>query len=318
MNELDLIEIISKKLSFNSYLGDDCAYLDDLDIFVTHDTLVEGVHFSMYTTNPYLLGRKSVAVNLSDLAASLCAPKYITVSLSMPSGINPSFVENFYKGVNDICTEYNVKVIGGDLTASEKIVISVSAIGKKTSLFLSSRKFAKKNDYIVVTGSYGSSAAGLYAMSQFLYADNELIQAHLNPVPRIEEGKFLANIIDNNIAVMDTSDGLVDALYKIAVASKHSVEFDISKVPVSQKMIDFCSYNNLDFKNFVKWGGEDYELVACVPEEILQKLDSSVFTCIGRVMNKDTYPCVVIKDDKKSEKISREVLIEKAYSHFKN
>ena len=89
MKELDFLEIISKTLSVNSYLGDDCAFLDDLDIFVTH----ENVHFSLHTISPYLLGRKSVAVNLSDLAAALCIPKYISVSLSLPSDIENSFVE---------------------------------------------------------------------------------------------------------------------------------------------------------------------------------------------------------------------------------
>ena len=98
----------------------------------------------MYTTDAYKLGRKAVSVNLSDLAASLAEPKYITVSISMPKLTKNSFVENLYKGINDICREYNVKVIGGDITGSDKIVISITAIGKKVSKFLSSRKNAKK------------------------------------------------------------------------------------------------------------------------------------------------------------------------------
>ena len=74
MRELEFLKIIEKTLDSSSFLGDDCAFLDDFDIFVTQDTLVENVHFSLYTTTPYLLGRKAVSVNLSDLAAALSIP----------------------------------------------------------------------------------------------------------------------------------------------------------------------------------------------------------------------------------------------------
>ena len=84
MNEFEILDVINNRLSSSEFLGDDCTFLEDWNIFVTHDTLVEDVHFTMHTTSPYLLGRKSVAVNLSDLAAALCEAKYITVSLSMP------------------------------------------------------------------------------------------------------------------------------------------------------------------------------------------------------------------------------------------
>ena len=199
MKELDFLEIINKTLDETTFLGDDCAYLSDLDIFVTQDTLVENVHFSMYTTNAYKLGRKAVSVNLSDLAAALAEPKYITVSVSMPKLTKHSFVEDLYKGINDVCNEYNVKVIGGDITGSEKIVISITAIGKKVSKYLSSRSNAKKDDYIVVTGNLGASSVGLYALSNFLYADEELLNSHLNPTPRMKEANNLAEILNKDI-----------------------------------------------------------------------------------------------------------------------
>ena len=316
MNEIELLGIIKDKLSCNSYLGDDCAFLSDLDIFISHDTLVEDVHFSIYTTSAYLLGRKSVAVNLSDIAASLSCPKYLTVSLSLPSNTKKNFVEEFYRGVNDICNEYNVIVIGGDITGAEKIVISVCAIGKKNSKFLSSRKYAKKGDYVLTTGFHGSSSAGLYALSNFLYADESLINSHLNPIPRIRESSILASSLDSNIAVMDSSDGLIDALYKIALASKHSIEIDINKVPVNEKLIHFSKANNLDYKNFVMWGGEDFELIICVSESVYLNLDHQLFTFIGRVNNKDSSPCVIVKDVDFKEKITNEVFLSMSYNHF--
>ena len=287
MKELSFIETIKNTLACSSYLGDDCAYLEDLDIFVTHDTLVEDVHFSMYTTSPFLLGRKAVSVNLSDLAAALAVPKYITVSLSLPKNIKDDFVQELYRGINQVCLENSVKVVGGDITSSEKIVISISAIGKKHSQYIASRSFAKKGDYIITTGNYGASAAGLFAFSNFLICDEKLKSAHLNPVARIKESEILSSAMDSNIALMDTSDGLVDALYKIALASKHSLEIDFDKVPVLDEVREFSQRNDVDYKNFVKWGGEDFELVACVSEEVYSKLDLYYFTCIGRVLNKD-------------------------------
>lgn len=316
MKELNFIEIIKNTLDISSFLGDDCAFLEDLDIFVTQDTLVEDVHFSLYTISPYFLGRKAVSVNLSDLAAAISLPKYISVSLSMPKTIKDSFVSELYRGINDVCKEYNVKVIGGDITGSDKIVISICAIGKKISLFNSSRSFAKKDDYILVTGEFGSSSAGLYGLTNFLYTEQNLINAHLNPIPRVNEGLKLSSIIDSNITVMDCSDGLVDALYKVSLASKHSLKIDINEVPVSNELIEFSTRNNLDYKNFVKWGGEDYELLICVPEETYSKLDLSMFKCIGKVQNKDNNPCVSIKDDKNIEKITKEIFESNSFNHF--
>lgn len=317
MKELDFLNIINETLSNNSFLGDDCAFLDDYDLFVTQDTLVEDVHFSMYTTSPYLLGRKAVAVNLSDIAANLAIPKYVTISLSLPSSYDEKFVSEFYKGVNDIVNEYNVKVIGGDLTGSDKIVVSVCAMGKKSSMYFASRDKAKKGYLVLVTGFHGLSSAGFYALSQFLYADKLLLDAHLNPVPRINESLEVSKVIDSDIAVMDSSDGLVDALYKISMASKHSIEIDINKVPVSDKLIDFSVRNKLDYKKFVKWGGEDFELVLCVPCETFEKLDKEKFTCIGKVINKDANPCVLIKDGEKTEKISKALFNKESFNHFK-
>ncbi len=316
MKELNFIEIIKNTLDCSVYLGDDCAFLEDLGIFVTQDTLVEDVHFSMYTTTPYLLGRKSVSVNLSDLSAALSVPQYITVSVSLPKMVKNSFISELYRGINDVCREYNVKVIGGDITGSEKIVISICAMGKKSSLFLSSRKNAKKDDYIVVTGKFGSSAAGLYALENFLYAEKILTETHLNPVPRVKEAKKLAGIIESDIAVMDCSDGLVDALYKISLESKHSLKADLSSVPVDSELKDFCSRNDLDYKNFVKWGGEDYELLICVPEKTYLSLDKKTFKCIGRVQNKDNTPSVIIQDGENTEKITKEIFETHSYNHF--
>ncbi len=317
MKEFDFLKIISEKLTDSSLIGDDCAYLEDFDLFITQDTLVENVHFSLYTTSPYLLGRKSVSVNLSDLAAALAAPKFITVSLSVPSHINNDFVSELYRGINDVCNQYGVKVAGGDITGSDNVIISITAIGKRQSLFFASRKYAKKGDLIVVTGNFGKSAAGLYALSEFLYCEEDIISSHVNPHPRISEANKIANLTDCDIAVTDTSDGLADSLYKIAVSSKHSLRIDFDKVPVSQNVIDFANRNNIDYKNFVKWGGEDYELLFCMPENLYSKLNTNEFICIGEVQNKDNSPSVIIEYANSHERITQEIFEAKTFNHFK-
>ena len=128
MKEIDFLNIISAKLADNTYLGDDCAYLKEYGLFVTQDTLVEDVHFSLLTTTPKQLGWKTAAVNLSDLAASAALPLFLTVSLSLPENTEKKFVAEFYEGINDICKKYNTAVIGGDLTRSEKVFVSVCAV----------------------------------------------------------------------------------------------------------------------------------------------------------------------------------------------
>lgn len=317
MKETDFLKIINNTLTNSKYIGDDCADLSDLDIFVTQDTLVEDVHFSMYTTTPYLLGRKSVNVNLSDLAAALSMPKYITVSLSVPNTTEDEFISELYRGINDVCNEHNVTVIGGDITGGEKTVISVTAIGKRISLHNSSRKNAKKGDYVLVTGYVGDSSAGLHSLTDFLRAEKKLLDAHLNPSARVKQGIEIANITDSDITVMDTSDGLCDALYKISQASRHAIEIDYDKLPVSQELKDYVKRNGLNTDDFVLWGGEDYELVLCVPEDIYKKLNDKIYTCIGRVINKDLTPSVLIRKGEKTLKITQEIFEKKSFNHFK-
>ena len=317
MKELNFLKVIAEQLTNNDFLGDDCAYLKELGILVTQDTLVENVHFSLDTITPYLLGRKLVSVNLSDLASALSTPKYITVSMSLPSALDELFVAELYKGINDVCKEYKVKVIGGDITSSDKVVLSVCAIGKKSAKFITSRSFANKGDYIVTTGNYGASACGLYALINFLYADEELIQAHLNPIPRVKESKQISKLINSNIAGIDTSDGLIDALYKVSEASGRSLQLDFDEVPVSEKVIEFCRVNKLDYKDFVFWGGEDFEVIFTIPKEVYEKIDNTQFKLIGKVLNKSKDPVVYVKSKDFDIKITKDIFEKKSYNHFK-
>ena len=317
MKELDFLKVIKKELSDNSYIGDDCAYLEDLGIFVTQDSLVEDVHFSLKTTSPYLLGRKSVAVNLSDIAASLSEPKYIFISLSLPAYIDELFVKEFYKGANEICNEYGVIIAGGDITGSNKVFISVVAIGKKSSKYISSRAYAKTGDKIIITGNSGSSSCGLFCLQNNICENRKMINAHLNPKPRIDFSKNLSKNIHNNIAAMDTSDGLIDALFKISESSKCKIEIDAEKIPVDKELIEIASDNNKNYLDWVFWGGEDYELIACIPEESLDKLDKNSYSIIGTVKEISETGELIINKDLKKIAITKEIFENKSFDHFK-
>ncbi len=266
MKEKELIQIIKSTLN-SDFIGDDCAFLPDLGIVVTQDSLVENVHFKLDYTTPYQLGYKSAMVNISDICASGAEPKYLTIALSLPKYINEDFVKDFYRGAKAACDD--VKIVGGDLTGSDKLFISVTAIGSTKDRKISSRSNAKIGYKIVVSGEHGNSAKGL----QFLNTPSPLrgegekfIQAHLMPVAQREFSKQIASNANYDYAMMDTSDGLADALMQIAKASEVTISIDTSKIP-HDKDVDMDT---------VLYGGEDYQLVAAVPE-------CGNYTCIGEV-----------------------------------
>lgn len=283
MKEQDFLKIINQTLSNNSYLGDDCAYLDDFGMFVTQDTLVEDVHFKLDFATPFQIGYKAVCVNISDLASNLAIPKYISVSVSFPKNISANFVEELYKGINSACEKYNVFVIGGDITGAEKIVISICAFGKKQCKFFAKRNYAKVGDVIVTTGEHGSSSAGLRCFLNNI--DNEfLIGKHLRVEPCLEQANELVQKVTNNFACMDTSDGLFDALNQIARLSNVSVNVDMDLVPYHSEIKLFNDYEDL-----VLFGGEDYQLLCCLSENDYLKLDKNKFFKIGEVISKSDF-----------------------------
>lgn len=260
MKEKDFINIIKQTLN-SKYIGDDCAYLEDLGIVITQDSLVEDIHFSTDYFTPFALGYKSVAVNLSDVAASGAEPKYLTISLSLPDKVNNDFIKEFYKGCKSACPN-TCQIVGGDITGADKIYISVCAIGSTQNRNISSRKNAKKGYKVVITGEHGSSDIGLKLLQQGKTTPQEIIQKHLMPNAQIEFGKLLGSNIKQDYAMMDTSDGLMDALSTIATESNVLLEIDFDKIPHNPLIETFENW-----QNSVLFGGEDYGIIAAIPEQ---------------------------------------------------
>ena len=302
MKEKEFINIIKSTIN-SGFIGDDCAYLQDLGIVVTQDNLVEDIHFKTDFTTPYKLGWKAAAVNISDICASGAEPKYLTLALSLPPNISSDFIEEFYKGVKDISQD--VQVVGGDITGSEKIFISVTAIGNCKGRKISSRSNATVGQKIIVSGKHGSSGAGLRLLMNGQKQPQKFIDAHILPEPQREFSKRISENINENYAMMDTSDGLMDALSQISASSNVNMYIDFEKIPFDNDLKSFKNYEDLIF-----FGGEDYQLIATVPDEIAQN-----FTVIGEV-RKGSGVTIKIRDEEKHF-LPKDVE-QKLFNHFKN
>lgn len=306
MNEINLIKKIKNTLN-SQYIGDDCAYLKDLGIVVSQDSLVEDIHFNKLTMSPYQMGYKSVMVNLSDVAASGAKPAYLTIALSLPKEIKDDAVIDFYEGAKYALENLDVEIVGGDITGADKLYISISVIGKTLDRKISSRSHAKIGHKIITSGVHGSSAAGLRILQNDLEPDKDLIKAHLMPVAQIDFAKQISEQIQEDYAMMDTSDGLFDALFKIGSASNCTMSVDFERILYDPKIKEYFS----DYKDLILFGGEDYQIVATVPVELLPSLKNYII--IGEVLPKED--CVIkLNADNKIEKFND--LSNKCFNHF--
>ncbi|WP_088555250.1 thiamine-phosphate kinase, partial [Calderihabitans maritimus] len=206
LGEFGIIERIQKNFSTSSPrirvgIGDDAALIqvepDKLQVLTT-DMLVEGVHFSRKTAAPQQIGYKSLAVNISDVAAMAGIPVCAVVSLALPPDTPVEFVDGFYQGFARCAEENGVELVGGDtVSCPDRVIINVSLLGEVEPGVYRLRSGAQAGDLIAVTGELGGSAAGLKCLLQAGEKHLPWVQAvrkrHLEPVPRLREGRFLGN-----------------------------------------------------------------------------------------------------------------------------
>ncbi len=275
-------------------VGDDAAVLPikpGCELVVTTDMLVDGVHFSDRTTSPQDVGWRAAAANLSDLAAMGASPLGITVGLGITGDTDVSWVEQVYQGMSECLGKYNTPIVGGDVVRSPVVTLSITAFGEVTPNRIIRRNAAQPRYAIVVTGVHGSSRAGLELLlhpelGNISESDRHiLIQAHQRPKPRLDVLPILWDILDNYqlpitnyplpIAGMDSSDGLADAILQICRASGVGARVERNDIPLSDSLLNFVSAEQAF--NWALYGGEDFELVLCLPSEIagelVEKLD---------------------------------------------
>lgn len=260
-------------------IGDDCAILpqsDNLETLVSTDMLIEGTHFLKEDINPYQLGWKSAAVNISDIAAMGGKPVATFLSVALPKDTERNWIDEFIRGYKDISLRYDTVLLGGDTTQSpDRICINVCVIGQCQKGTAKLRKDACIGDAICVTGPLGDSAAGLRLILEGLKDDQEaeeLIEKHYLPHPRVEEGLRLgAN--PKVHAMMDISDGVASDLRHILDACGHGAEIALRSLPLSAALRRLCERRGWPADQLALCGGEDYELLFTIDSEAETQLD---------------------------------------------
>ena len=253
-------------------IGDDAAITamtPGMMLLSTSDLLAEGVHFDLAWTDPASLGRKSLAVNLSDIAAMGGIPRYALLSLAIPAELPLEFMESFMNGFLEQAQRHGVFLIGGDTSASKAgLVINVTLVGEQYPDRVATRSGACSGDIICVSGTLGDSALGLDLLKTGC-SSGEPVKKHVDPVPQVELGILLA---ERRIpsAMIDISDGLHADLGHILESSSKGAKICIDDLPLSDNFKVCIAKNAQNYYRFPLSGGEDYELLFTLPPSKLK------------------------------------------------
>ena len=243
---------------------------------VTTDLLVERVHFLRKATSGFNLGYKSLAVNLSDIAAMGGSAREAFVSIGIPDDCSLEFLDDLYRGMQSLAAEFDVNILGGDTTGSKQdLIINVVVTGEVAPAEMLLRSGAKVGDIICSTGCLGDSRAGLHLILQDLPLDSPemraLFDAHVLPKPYLHEGRFLATAKGVHAAI-DVSDGLSSDLGHICRASGVGARLAAGQMPISEPLSIFCSRFGFDPVEFALAGGEDYTLLCSVDSRKMERV----------------------------------------------
>jgi thiamine-monophosphate kinase len=247
------------------------------------DTMVEDIHFKRETMQPYQIGYKSLAVNVSDIAAMGGEPLYFLVSLVVSPDWTSAELVEMYQGMKQLAEQWQMDLLGGDTVSIKKsLVVSVTAIGQVEEQVKLLRSNAQPGDILFVTGNVGDAAAGL---DYLLHQDGDkgcttavdgadrfstLIQAHQLPTPHVLEGRILAQFAKTTrISLNDVSDGLASEAHEIATSSQVRIVIEKDKLPLSAALRSYARIRGKDPYQWVFNGGEDFVLVGTLPQSIV-------------------------------------------------
>lgn len=307
-------------------IGDDCAVVKiepDRALLLTCDIQVQDRHFLLQNISAYQLGRRAMAVNLSDIAAMGGRPLYALVSLGLPPHYSVSDYEALFQGMRDELKSFKALIIGGNLAQTEqKLIIDITLTGDVHPDHYIERKGASVGDKIYVTGQVGASAAGFYILQKYgvKYPREyqSLVEAHLQPHPRVEIGQRLAQ---NQLAsaMIDISDGIASDLYHICRMSGVGAEIELDAIPIPQKLSKVARVCQQTEENLILHSGEDYELLFTTRPEIPEAefreigLDYGVpISCIGRIITQSNGYLIIEKNGQ------RNPLQPGGWDHFKS
>ena len=285
-------------------IGDDGAVLDALaHPIVTCDALIENVHFRRDWTSAFALGVKSMAVNLSDLAAMGARPVAAFVTLALPPACPSAWVEELYAGMESLAARYDFTLAGGDTTATPPqaplAIVSVTLVGDLMRAARGNpllRSGARVGDAVCVTQTLGDSAAGLALLQAPAPLDEALDEAarafllrrHREPTPRLDAIRALLQADRAALhAALDLSDGLVGDARHIARAAGVDLEIEAERLPLSAQCRAAARALNRSPLDWALAGGEDYELCLCVAPAAVERLRAASdveLTVVGRVV----------------------------------
>ena len=251
-------------------VGDDCAIVSRPrgQMLFTIDSMVEGVHFDLRWGSLQALGARSLAINLSDIAAMGGRPTACVVNLGVREGITSRTLEAIYAGLRDAAREASTDIVGGNITRARELSITIALLGEVAHGVMR-RDAARVGDEIFVTGTLGDAALGWRILAgqlkvrgnakSVVAAKEYCVERFLSPQARLYAGQRLA-ALRHAPAAIDVSDGLMQDLGHIVERSGVGAEIDASRIPVSP------AYRALMGDDLVRalTGGEDYELIFCV------------------------------------------------------
>jgi thiamine-monophosphate kinase len=293
MNEIIFLQSLGNLLTKNgmdaSVLSDDCAHIEtpSRDIIATTDMVIDRTHFDLSHDPLDLVARKSVCVNLSDLAAAGAKPMGLLVALAIPRSWSQRQSQDLMTGIVETASLFDCAILGGDTNSTKgPLTISITALGFKHWRGTPKRGHASHGDLVFVTGELGGSFES---------------QRHLRFTPRLRESTWLMDHI-NIHAMMDLSDGLASDAKKIAIASKISIILDKSATPIHRDL-DFRSTHRLEH---AMCDGEDFELLFTVSEDEAIRLEAAwpfqtKLTQIGRCERGNSTVFLVDESNHKAE-----------------
>lgn len=327
LGEDKIIALISEKFKTGGStgllgIGDDGAVIpvsEKKSQVITTDALIEDVHFIKNKISPYDLGFKSLAVNLSDIAAMGAKAQHVFLTLALPPKTDTEWLEEFFNGFQALLSASNVTLLGGDTVRTpDRMMISVTAIGEIENNKIKYRSHAKAGDVICVTRAIGDSAAGLECILKNCAPDadtQKLIERHYRPQPQLGEGEFLASSTAVT-AMMDLSDGLNSDIKKLMAASKVGAEIHLEKLPLSIELQTKAKKYGWNAVEMAAIGGEDYCLLACVEADAFSLLQEQYRLAlkhplypIGKIA--EAHNGLVFKTNNTAVKLTR-----KSFEHF--
>jgi thiamine-monophosphate kinase len=311
LGEFGLIQriarVVSRDPSALAGIGDDCAVLPtanpDLHLLFTTDPVLEGVHFDASAT-PYQIGWKVMARNLSDIAACGGLPKWALVSAGFRDDTKTEFVEELYRGMNAVATQFGAHIVGGDTTrAKDQFFLSVSLLGEVERKYLKLRSSARVGDSILVTGTLGGSIAG----------------KHLEFIPRVHEARWLVEHYPVH-AMIDVSDGLAGDLFHILEQSSVGARIVAPRIPISEAARHLECEGEVEHSalDMALYDGEDFELLFTIPSDHVEglltgwaKQFSLPIQAIGAI-TPDSGKLILVDPNGEEE-----VLAPRGYDHFR-